>query len=193
MTRSWLLPCRRHITMLRACMRVLAGGRPPGRPRGIGSCPIFSSEVDEEVRREQLQKLWERYGNLPHRRLRPGGRRGRRLAGLRMVGGQEGRRGRLRFPGRRRAVQRGQEQGGRGGVRQAGGQRHVELSHARANSARRPKWRATTRRRRWRSTTRLAADGSLGRVLQDLAALRAGDAPGRHRAVQRRCGSGWSR
>ena len=75
-----------------------------GRPVAAGAGEAFVSdifnEVDEEVRREQLKKLWERYGILDHRARGAVRRRGRRLARLSMVGGQEGGRGRRRLRGR---------------------------------------------------------------------------------------------
>jgi hypothetical protein len=53
------LPCRRHITILRGL------GRAPADPAGREGEQNFVSdifrEVDEEVRRDQLKKLWERY------------------------------------------------------------------------------------------------------------------------------------
>src|SRR4051812_34717603 len=55
------LPCPRHID------RVIATPSQPMRGCGkSGAGNIVSDifhEVDEEVRREQLKKLWERYGN----------------------------------------------------------------------------------------------------------------------------------
>src|SRR6476469_8323399 len=42
--------------------RALAGT--PGEAEGTRSVSDIFSEVDEEVRREQLKKLWERYGSL---------------------------------------------------------------------------------------------------------------------------------
>ena len=91
---------------------------------------IFN-EVDEEVRREQLKKLWERYGILIIASGRSVRRRGRRLARLSMVGGQEGRRSGRRVRGRSGPRRAGQAQGGRGGLRQDRGRWHGELPHAR--------------------------------------------------------------
>ena len=59
-------------------------------------------EVDEEVRREQLKKLWERYQYLIVAVVVAGPRWRRRLARLRVVAGQEGRRSRRRLRGRGR-------------------------------------------------------------------------------------------
>ena len=54
------MPCLRHIARLRApgfrewrCRADASGGIP---------CADIFHEVDEEVRREQFQKLWDRYG-----------------------------------------------------------------------------------------------------------------------------------
>src|ERR1051325_10467726 len=43
---------------------VLAGGSAGSAGRGEHFVSDIFHEVDEEVRREQLKKLWERYGNL---------------------------------------------------------------------------------------------------------------------------------
>ena len=43
-------------------------GRCLGRVPGTGFVADIFQEVDEEVRREQLKKLWERYGNFSSRR-----------------------------------------------------------------------------------------------------------------------------
>src|SRR5436305_1144715 len=45
-------------------MALAGNGRPRGRPEGNAVVSDIFHEVDEEVRREQLKKLWERYGNL---------------------------------------------------------------------------------------------------------------------------------
>jgi len=42
----------------------LAGGRPVRQAKGNGTVSDIFHEVDEEVRREQLRQLWQRYGNL---------------------------------------------------------------------------------------------------------------------------------
>ena len=86
----------------------LAGGGDGGGPLGESFVSDIFNEVDEEVRREQLKKLWERYGILI---IAAGGsvrRRGRRLARLPVVGSQEGRRGGRRVRGRGAAGRAGQ-------------------------------------------------------------------------------------
>ena len=62
--------------------------------------------------------MWERYGVLVIAACVLLVVARRRLARLRVVRGQEGRRGRRRIRGRDHARQRGQAQGGRGGLRQ---------------------------------------------------------------------------
>src|SRR5258705_10124794 len=46
-----------------ACTSVGGGSRHGNAPRRRGFVSDIFTEVDEEVRREQLKKLWERYGN----------------------------------------------------------------------------------------------------------------------------------
>src|SRR5258705_13238100 len=54
--RASLLSCE-------ACTSVGGGSRHGNAPRRRGFVSDIFTEVDEEVRREQLKKLWERYGN----------------------------------------------------------------------------------------------------------------------------------
>lgn len=54
------MPCPRHIANLRATE--LGGG--PAKPSGDGPLADIFNEVDEEIRRERLKKLWERYSAL---------------------------------------------------------------------------------------------------------------------------------
>jgi hypothetical protein len=61
-SRARFLPRHRHIAILTKKPDP-AWGRPRAVGRGGFVSDIFN-EVDEEVRREQLKKLWERYGNL---------------------------------------------------------------------------------------------------------------------------------
>ena len=154
-----------------------AGLSRDGSPEAEGKASVSDifQEVDEEVRREQLKKLWERYGIFLIAAcvllvVAVGGWRD-----LRMVGGQEGRRGRHRLPGRGRAGRRRQEQGGRGGLRQAGRRAARRAIACSPSSARRPRWRAATRTRRSRSTTSLpptAASAGCCRILRRSAPAR---------------------
>ena len=130
-------------------------------------------EVDEEVRREQLKKLWERYGDLHHRAcvllvVAVGGWRG-----YEWWEAQEGGRGRRRLRGRRRAERAGQARGGRSRLRQArrdgtaSYRMLAKLREAGELAQRDPKAAVAI-------YDQLAADRGVGQVLQDLAALRAG-------------------
>ena len=130
-------------------------------------------EVDEEVRREKLKQLWERHGNLIVAVallvvLAVGGWRG-----YEWWDGQEGRRIRRRLRGRGHARRSRQAGRGAGGLRQARQGRHVRLPRARAL----PRGRGARQDRSGgggEAYDALAADSSLGRAMQDLAAIRAG-------------------
>ena len=134
-------------------------------------------EVDEEVRREQLKKLWDRYRLsciVALAVLIVAG--GRRLARLRVVGGQEGRRGRRRVRGgRSRSPSSGKHAEAAGRLRQD--RRRTAPSGYRALARLREAAEladADPKAARGGLSTTIAAD-ALGRpAMRDLAALRAG-------------------
>ena len=164
----------------------LAGGRRAGR-QGRGE--RFSVRYLPGSRRgstpRTAQKMWERYGKLHHRRLRSAGCRGRRLARLRMVGGQEGRRGGRRVSRlRSRLLNEGKNKEAEEAFAKIAAERHVELPHARQvprsgrAGAARPEGGGRDLRpacRRQQPRPRAAGSGG-GARRHD---------PGRHRALQR--------
>ena len=131
-------------------------------------------EVDEEVRREQLKKLWERYQYL--------------IVGVVLlvvvgVGGwrvyewQQTRQAAevgTHFEERHRAGRGRQARRGREGFRADRGRRHAGLSRAWRASARRPQLAQTDPTAAVEIYKQIAADSSVEQVLRDLAALRGG-------------------
>ena len=130
-------------------------------------------EVDEEVRREQLKKLWDRYGVFVVAAAVHRGRGHRRLARLRN-GGRPRRRPRPAPPSRLRS-------------RSADGGKHseAEAAFAKIVADGTPGYRHLARLREAAELAtydrkaaiaayeKIAGDGAVGPVLQDLAALRA--------------------
>jgi len=92
------LPCLCHINRLTASVWSVVNETGLGGP-----WPTSFARVDEEVRREQLKKLWDRYGNYVVAAAVLLVAAGCGLARLHVVGGQEGCRGRRRLRGSRHA------------------------------------------------------------------------------------------
>ncbi len=132
---------------------------------------IFN-EVDEEVRRERLQKLWERYSVYIMCR-RPARRRDRRVARLRILSGQEGRRRWLRIRVRAELSEAGKHNEAQAAFKKSPPMLLPAIACSRV-CALLPSLRMTSRRMRSKAYDDLAAMLRSGQALQDLAAVRAG-------------------
>ena len=130
----------------------LAGGGAAGAGEAFVS-DIFN-EVDEEVRREQLKKLWERYGILIIALAvlfvaAVGGWRGYQWWEAKKAA-EAG----AAFEAAVDAQRAGQARGGGSGLRQDRGRRHRRAIACWPSCARRRSWRGAIPRPRSRSTTR---------------------------------------
>ena len=130
-------------------------------------------EVDEEVRREQLKKLWDRYGNLRRRGAHSRGRGGRGWRGY-------------EWWEAKKAAEAGAAFEAASTLAEAGKRSEAEAAFAKIAADGTSSYRHLARLREAAELAqtdpkagvaaydKIAADGAVGPVLQDLAALRAG-------------------
>jgi hypothetical protein len=130
-------------------------------------------EVDEEVRREQLKKLWERYGNLVVAAA---------MLVIAAVGGWRG----YEWWQAKKAAESGAAFEAAAALAEAGKHSEAEAAYAKIAADGTAGYRALARLREAAELAvtdpkaavaaydGIAADGSVGQVLQDLASLRAG-------------------
>src|ERR1051325_3761653 len=151
---------------------VLAGGSAGWAGRGEHFVSDIFHEVDEEVRREQLKKLWERYGNLL-------------IAGcVAIVLATAGWRT-YEFYQAKHAAEASARFEAAVALVNEGKNKEAEEAFGQVAAAGTPSYRMLARFREAGETARrdpqaaarlleqLAADGGIGRVLQDLATVRA--------------------
>ena len=130
-------------------------------------------EVDEEVRREQLKKLWDQYSIYIIAAARSDRCRRRRLARLSISGSQKAAEAGAAFDAAIELVRSEQARGGRGGLRQARGYGAVRIPHAGAVARGRLRSQPRDPKAGAKLYDEIAADRSIGAEQQDLARIRA--------------------